>query len=178
MKRMLTAGLGGGLIGAVAFWLYQTVFQGGAITGFIGAQIVRQGHYSLPPTLVGWAVHLGVSFSYGLLIAVVAQIPFTDQRALNRAVSFAAAIVLGVATTIIAPPAIQITISLLAGKGLPASLWGLNPVSGHPLWVHLLFFAVVWLVDAIYEWISPDDAPGLFDAVGSFLRGHLAHSGV
>lgn len=137
----------GGLLGAVAFWLYQVAFQGSTITAFIGGQIVSQGRYSLSPSLVGWAVHLGVSFSYAGLTALVLQVPFTSWGAANRLIGAGAALVLGWATTKIAPPAIQVTISLLSLKGFPAPLWDLNEAAGHPLWNHLLFFVLVWAVD-------------------------------
>ena len=146
-QRLIRTAAVGGLLGAVAFWLYQIVFQGGAITAFIGGQIVSQGKYALPPALVGWAVHLGVSLSYAGLLALLLQLLSFSSEAAKRGTGLAAALVLGWATTKIAPPAIQITISLLSLKGLPSPLWDLNEGAGHPLWNHLLFFALVWAVD-------------------------------
>jgi hypothetical protein len=96
---------------------------------------------------VGWAVHLGVSFSYAALMALLLQIPFPGPGAVRRGAGLAAALALGWATTKIAPPAIQITISLLSRKGFPSPLWDLNEGAGHPLWNHLIFFALVWAVD-------------------------------
>lgn len=150
MKRVAFTGVVGGLIGALVFWWYQTTFQNAAITDFIGRQIVSQGNYSLPAPLVGWAVHLGVSFSYAVFMAIVALVLFPASVFLNRVASLVAALVLGLITTLIAPPAIQITIALLSGKGLPSSLWGLNTSGGHALWNHLIFFLVVWVVNTFY----------------------------
>ena len=147
IHRFIRTLIAGGALGAVAFWLYQIAFQGGAITAFIGGQIVSQGKYPLPPSLVGWAVHLGVSFSYAGLLALLLQLPLSSSAAARRGAGLAVALVLGWATTKVAPPAIQVTISLLSLKGFPSPLWGLNEGAGHPLWNHLLFFALVWAVD-------------------------------
>lgn len=171
MKRLLITGIAGGVLGAVVFWLYQVNFQGATITGFIGAQIVRQGGYALPPALFGWGVHLGVGLSYAVLLALISACLLPRPNVLDRGLLLAAALVLGWLTTLIAAPAIQITISLLAGKGFPATLWPLNPASGHPLWNHLLFFVLVWAIDTGAALYYKDDggggwsakAPGVFD---------------
>lgn len=147
--RFIRTATAGGLLGAAVFWLYQIAFQGGTITAFIGGQIVSQGKYPLPPSLVGWAVHLGVSLSYAGLLALILQFPFSSSEKVRRGASLAIALALGWATTKIAPPAIQITISLLSRKGFPSPLWELNEGAGHPLWNHLLFFALVWAVDLL-----------------------------
>lgn len=147
IRRFIRTAIVGGVLGAVVFWLYQIVFQGGAITAFIGSQIVSQGKYALPPSLVGWAVHLGVSFSYAGLLALLLQLPLSPSETAKRGAGLAIALALGWATTKIAPPAIQVTISLLSLKGFPSPLWDLNEGAGHPLWNHLLFFTLVWAVD-------------------------------
>ncbi len=150
MKRLIFAGVVGGLVGALIFWWYQTTFQNASVTNFIGHQIVTQGKYSFSKTMVGWAVHLGVSLSYGFLLAILALVLFPRSFFLNRAASLAVALFLGLVTTLIAPPAIQITIAILSGKGFPSPLWGFNPASGHTLWNHMIFFLVVWLLDTVY----------------------------
>ncbi len=171
MKRLLVTAIAGGVLGAVVFWFYQVNFQGGTITSFIGAQIVRQGGYALPPSLIGWGVHLGVGLSYAFLLALISAYLLPRPFTLNRALSLAAALALGWLTTLIAAPAIQITISFLAGKGFPTKLWPMNPASGHPLWNHLLFFVIVWAMDTGAVLFHKDDegggsaanAPGLTD---------------
>ena len=147
MKRMMITGIAGGALGALAFWYYQVTFQGGTIPAFIGAQIVSQGKYALPPAWVGWGVHLGVSISYTFLLVLILAAVFPRSFVLNRSVSLTAALALGWLTTLIAAPAFQITIALLAGKGFPAKLWPLNPAKGHTFWNHLLFFVLVWALD-------------------------------
>ena len=170
MKRLILTGVLGGIVGAVFFWWYQTTFQGASLPAFIGSQIVRQGDYSLSPTLVGWAVHLGVSFSYGSLLAFVAQILFPRNYIWNRAASLGAALFLGWIATLIAPPAIQITIALLSGKGFPATLWGLNPASGHTFWNHVFFFVLVWAMDTGFsKWLGENDQ-NVLDFLMSFTR--------
>ena len=150
MKRLVFAGVVGGLLGALIFWWYQTTFQNASVPDFIGNQIVSQGKYALSKTMVGWSVHIGVSLSYGFLLAIAARILFPGSFLLNRAASLAVALFLGLITTLIAPPAIQITIAILSGKGFPSPLWDFNPASGHTLWNHMIFFVVVWLVDTLY----------------------------
>ncbi len=147
MKRVLTTGIGGGFVGALIFWLYQVNFQGATIPAFIGAQIVLQGKYALSPGWVRWGVHLWVSLSYAFLFALIVRFLLPRRFTLNRTLAFALALALGWITTLIAAPAIQITITLLAGKGFPAKLWPLNPAKGRPFWNHLIFFAVVWAID-------------------------------
>ena len=147
MRRIIATGIAGGILGSIVFWFYQMKLQGATISGFIGAQVVRQGGYDLSPALVGWGVHVWVSLSYAFLLALIlwalSPLPF----AMGRGAGLAAALVLGWLTTLIAAPAIQITISLLVGKGFPAKLWALNPAKGHPFYNHLLFFTVIWAID-------------------------------
>lgn len=156
MQRFIATGIIGGILGAIIFWLYQTAFQGASITAFIGNQVVSQGNYNISPTVVGWAVHLGVSFSYAFLLSLLIQVLFPLSTILNRVVGLGTALALGVGTTLIAPPAIQITIGILSGNGIPEKLWALNPASGHPLWNHLLFFLVVWAIDSILALVYKD----------------------
>lgn len=147
MKRMMITGIAGGALGAVAFWYYQVTFQGGTIPAYIGAQIVSQGKYALSPAWVGWGVHLGVSISYAFLLGLILTAVFPRSFVLNRSAGLAAALALGWLTTLIAAPAIQITIALLAGKGFPAKLLPLSSARGHTFWNHLLFFALIWAFD-------------------------------
>lgn len=147
MKRVLTTGIGGGAAGALLFWSYQMIFQGATISAFIGAQVVRQGGYALSPAWAGWGVHLWVSLSYAFLFALIVRFLLPREFTRNRTLAFALALALGWVTTLIAAPAIQITIALLVGKGFPAKLWPLNPAEGHPFWNHLIFFTVIWAID-------------------------------
>ncbi|MFC1491850.1 hypothetical protein ACFLQ0_04610 [Nitrospinota bacterium] len=160
MKRFFATGIAGGILGAIVFWYYQMKLQGATISGFIGEQVVRQGGYSLPPELVGWGVHLWVSLSYAFLLALILMVIFPASFALNRGVGLAAALFLGWITTLIAAPAIQITIGLLVGKGFPAKLWSLNPAKGHPFWNHLLFFILVWAADTAFALLFGKEGGG------------------
>ncbi len=149
MRRFIATGIIGGILGAIVFWLYQSAFQGASIPAFIGNQVVSQGKYDISPPLVGWAVHLWVSISYAFILALLMQILFPKPFILNRVLGLVVALILGWAATLIASPAIQVTIGILAGKGFPEKLVALNPASGHPLWNHLLFFVVIWVVDSV-----------------------------
>ena len=49
----------------------------------------------------------------------------------------------------IAPPAISVTISQLGGQRWPAELFPLNFEVSLPLWNHLLFFLLNWLLHGL-----------------------------
>lgn len=49
----------------------------------------------------------------------------------------------------VAPPAISVTISVLAGRGWPSELFPLNTELGLPFWNHVAFFAFNWVVQAL-----------------------------
>lgn len=149
MKSFLVRTIVAAVIGAVAFWFYQVQVQGNSITAFIGGQIVKGGGYSLSPALVGWGVHLGVSFSYAFLVGVVTLIPFSRSASARRITALVLLMALGWVTTAIAPPAIQMTIAMLSFKEIPATLWPLNTGGGHALYNHLLFFAIGWVVHTV-----------------------------
>lgn len=139
-----------GLAGSVLFWLVQTVTGGPTITAFMGEQIVATGGY--PPgvtTLLGWVVHVGVSLAYaflfGMLVFLLSPLSFPARAAL----SLVAALGLGWGTSVIAPPAISITVSLLGRQGWPGELYPLNTEPGLPLWNHLLFFLLNWAIQSV-----------------------------
>ncbi len=136
-NRLIVVTVVAGVVGAVIFWVFQLNVQGATITSYIGGQVVKKGGYSLSPVFVGWSIHIGVSISYALLMGLVMWIPFTENVNLNRAITLLIAVFLGWITTIVAPPAINVTINLLSGKGFP---------SGPFWWNHQLFFIVVWAI--------------------------------
>lgn len=142
----LTAGVAGSLF----FWLFQVITGGGTITQFMGEQIATQGGYpmSLAP-LIGWGVHLGVSLSYALLFVVIMSVIPTKSSGATLGTGFVLAAVLGWITTLLTAPAIAVTISVLSRQGFPAELPGLNTDVDLPLYNHLLFFGVVWVVTAL-----------------------------
>lgn len=142
----LTAGVAGSLF----FWLFQVITGGGTITQFMGGQIATQGGYpmSLAP-LIGWGVHLGVSLSYALLFAVIMSVIPTKSSGATLGVGLVLAAILGWVTTLLTAPAIAVTISVLSRHGFPAELPRLNTDVDLPLYNHLLFFGVVWVVTAL-----------------------------
>ncbi len=143
---LLSAGLG-----ALAFVGIQNAALGGNITQFLGAQISTQGGYGAGAApYIGWGVHLAVSLSYAALAAVI--LGFLPAARGRRYASMAVATFgLGWVTTLITAPAIAVTISVLAGKGLPAALPGLNTAFGVPFWNHVAFFAIAFAVFAVSE---------------------------
>ncbi|MBI2455723.1 MAG: hypothetical protein HYV46_06265 [candidate division NC10 bacterium] len=148
--RHITAWLVAGLAGGLVFWLVQVLTGGPTITAFMGDQIVSTGGYPKSLSgLVGWAVHLAVSLSYGFLFAVVVAALGRASFAVGTFVALLAALLLGWATAVIAPPAISVTISVLTGRGWPVELFPLNFELGLPLWNHLLFFLLNWVVQAL-----------------------------
>ncbi|MFQ5521226.1 MAG: hypothetical protein ACE5FK_07505 [Candidatus Methylomirabilia bacterium] len=139
-----------GIIGSISFWLVQVLTGGPTIPGFIGQQIVAVGGYPQGlSTLVGWGVHLGVSLSYSLLFGVVVLLLRSVSFGVGAAIALFIALGLGWGATIIAPPAISVTISLLGGQGWPAQLYPLNTQLGLPFWNHILFFVLNWAIQAL-----------------------------
>lgn len=127
------------------------------IAEFMGAQIVRQGGYSESLRgVIGWGVHLGVAVSYATLFAVLVSLPFLPRTRAHRwAVGVGVALLLGVASTLITAPAISVTISLLAGRGFPDTLPGLNTGWGLVFWNHLGFFLIAFaLVVAVPDLLA------------------------
>lgn len=139
-----------GVAGSVQFWLIQIATGSPTIPDFMGEQIVTTGGYTpaLAP-FVGWAVHLGVSLSYALLFAVVVLVLGHVAFPTRAAAALVVALLLAWLTTRIAPPAISVTVALLAGQGWPAELFPLNIELGLPFWNHVIFFALNWLVQAV-----------------------------
>jgi hypothetical protein len=137
----------GAIAGSLLFWLAQTLTGGPTITKFMGQQIVAAGGYPAAwTTLIGWAVHLGVSLAYAALVAVLVAFLRRLPRAPALGIGLLAALTLGWMAALIAPPAISITISLLGRQGWPVELFPLNTELGLPLWNHLAFFTLNWLL--------------------------------
>jgi len=159
-KRLLWT-LAAALVGAGAFVLAQVL--GGFpthIADFMGGQIVSRGGYSESlQGVIGWGVHLGVSVAYAALYAALTLLLFLPQRRPQRwGYGLAVAGALAVGSTLITAPAISITISLLAGEGLPAELPGLNTTWGFVLWNHVAFFVICWgLVLVVPDLLSDGD---------------------
>jgi hypothetical protein len=139
-----------GVVGSLVFWLFQVLSSGFTIPQYMGEQIAVQGGYprTLAP-LIGWGVHLGVSLSYALLFAVLAAVLSAKSPGRTLGLSLVLAALLGWITTLVTAPAIAVTINVLSRKGFPAELPGLNTDLGLPLYNHLLFFAVVWMVTVL-----------------------------
>lgn len=138
-----------GVVGSLVFWLFQVLTTGFTIPQFMGQQIATEGHYpvGLAP-LIGWGVHLGVSMTYALLFVVLLALVPTTTIAATLAVGLLLALILGWLTTLLTAPAIAVTISLLSRQGFPAQVPGLNTDIDLPLYNHLLFFGVVWIITA------------------------------
>lgn len=139
-----------GVAGSLCFWQVQVLTGGPTITEFMGEQIATEGGYpaGLAP-LIGWGVHLGVSLSYALLFALLLAAVPTTSPAATSAIGVLLAAALGWITALLTTPAIAVTISVLSRKGFPAELPPLNTDVDLPLYNHLLFFGVVWLVTAL-----------------------------
>ena len=139
-----------GIAGAVVFWLVQVLTGGPTIPDFMGEQIADAGGYpaSFAPA-IGWTVHLAVSLSYALLVGVIIALLAATRRPAQIVMSFAVTLVVAWITTMVAPPAISVTISVLAGHGWPSELFPLNTALGLPLWNHIAFFLLNWVVQAL-----------------------------
>jgi hypothetical protein len=139
-----------GVAGAVLFWAVQLVAGGTAITEFMGRQIAGVAGYpaGVAPA-IGWAVHLGVSLSYALLFGVIVTLLAKMRLPAQAGISLVAAAALGWVTTVVAPPAIGVTISVLGLQGWPATLFPPNTEIGLPLWNHVGFFLLNWVLQAL-----------------------------
>ena len=139
-----------GVSGAIAFWFVQTVTGGPTIPEFMGQQIVTAGGYrpALAPA-VGWMVHLGVSLSYAFVFAVITLLLKPMEFAVRAVLTLIVAFGLGYLTTLIAPTAISVTISLLSGHGWPGELFPPNRELGLPFWNHEGFFALNWGIQVV-----------------------------
>lgn len=148
--RWIAFWLVAGIAGSLQFWLVQVLTGGPTITAFMGQAIVAEGGYpeSLA-TLIGWGVHLGVSFAYALLFGVVVLLLGATAFPARVGLSLAIALLLGGVTTAIAPPAISVTIALLSGQGWPPRLFPLNTEVGLPFWNHITFFVLSWVIQAV-----------------------------
>jgi hypothetical protein len=154
--RHVAAWLVAGVAGSLMFWGVQILAGGPTITAFMGDQIVSTGGYAQGlSVLMGWAVHLAVSLSYAFVFAVIVATLRRGPVALAACVTLVAALLLGWATAVIAPPAISVTINVLSGEGWPRELFPLNFELGLPLANHLLFFLLNWIVQALGpRWLS------------------------
>ncbi len=145
--RRIVLWLVGGIAGSVVFWLVQVLTGGPTITEFMGQQIAAAGRY--PPAsgpIFGWAVHLAVSLTYAGLMGIVTASLREKPRAMSVGIGSGVAVFLGWSTALVAPPAISVTISVLGRQGWPSELFPLNTELGLPLWNHIAFFLVNWIV--------------------------------
>ncbi len=144
--------LASALAGAAAFVTTQHLAGFPAdIAQFIGREIVRQGSYD--PGLagvIGWAVHLAVALAYATLYASIVLAPAIPRERIPRwGAGAVIAAALGWLTTLVTAPAIAVTIGLLSGNGLPASLPALNTAVGFVLWNHLGFFLICFAITVV-----------------------------
>jgi hypothetical protein len=139
------------LLGAFLFIVAQYVVGSPLnIAQFMGREIVRRGGYSPGLALVfGWGVHLGVAVTYAALYAAVALALLPRQGAARWALGLGLAVVMGWLSTLVTAPAIGITISLLAGQGVPGSLPSLNTSLGFVFWNHVGFFLASFVVTVV-----------------------------
>ncbi|MFQ5746203.1 MAG: hypothetical protein ACE5HF_03160 [Gemmatimonadota bacterium] len=161
---VITAGLGGALIFAVA---QKVAGYSPTIPEFMGSQIVARGGYSQGLSgLIGWGVHFGVALAYATLYALVANERLLPaSRGARWGVGLGIAAAFAWVSTLLTAPAIGVTISLLSGNGFPGELAALNRTFGFVFWNHVAFFAVVFLVTVVISDLvrrpsgAPDVAP-------------------
>jgi hypothetical protein len=122
------------------------------IATIIGGKIVEAGGYpENRASVIGWTLHIVIAIAYVKLYALVVSLPGFPQVAraglkARLVAGLIAALVIGWLTTAMANPAISATISLASGQGWPAELASPYLKLGLPLWNHLGFFAITWLI--------------------------------
>ncbi len=134
------------VVGAIVFVLAQKLNGFDQHIGqFIGQQVVEQGGYNAAlADLIGWGVHVGVSLSYAALFGILTAF-FPAAIGTRWILALILGAILGWVTTLITAPAIAVTISVLAGQGLPSALPPLNTEGGLPFWNHMGFFGICFL---------------------------------
>jgi hypothetical protein len=147
MERFSVLGwLTAGVVGSLAFWLFQVLTTGFTIPQYIGQQVAARGGYPIAwAPLIGWVVHLGVSFAYSFLFAALMALFPTISSGPRLGIGIMLVFVLGWVTTLATAPAIAATVSILSSQGWPTELPGLNTDVDLPLYNHILFFGVVWV---------------------------------
>ena len=150
LKRRIPWIAAAGIVGAIVFLVAQVLAGFPAtIAQFIGRQIVRNGGYSESLAgVIGYGVHFGVALSYAALLGIVISfVPLPEGRGPRWVISAFIAAAFGWIASLVAAPAIAITIGILSGQGFPAQLPGLNTAFNFVFWIHMGFFAVVWLLE-------------------------------
>ena len=136
------------VIGALVFTWVQALTGKTDIAAFIGRKIVELGGYKASfANPLGWSVHLSVALSYAVAYTTVVSLPvFPQRRPLRLIAGAVSAVGLGVVTTLFSNPLISIAINVLAGNGWPEKVAALYTKTGVPLWNHLGFFTLAFLV--------------------------------
>ena len=151
MKKLAPWVVLAALVGAIQFVVVQRL--GGFspnIAQFMGRQIVAQGGYSESLVVIGWGIHLAVSLTYATLYSFLShQRVMPAGRGPRWIAGLLLALLLGWLATLATGPAIAVTISVLAGKGWPAALPGLNTSLGFAFGNHLGFFAICWFLTLV-----------------------------
>ncbi|MCG8542669.1 MAG: hypothetical protein MJE12_00535 [Alphaproteobacteria bacterium] len=140
--------LAAALICAFLFTWVQVLTGTNDIAKFIGEKIAQRGAYperfAIP---IGWTVHMIIALAYAVAYTAFQALPFMPKVQPARLIAgLVAVVVFGFVTTWIANPAISITISVLAGQGWPEKVASIYFKLGVPLWNHLLFFFVTFLI--------------------------------
>ncbi len=161
------------IIGALVFAWVPVLTGRNDIAAILGDKIVTAGRYPQNyASVIGWTLHIVISLAYVKLYALLVSLPGFPQaspagigpRALASLVTAAA---IGWLATWLANPAISATVSLLSGQGWPAELAPVYGKLGLPLWNHLGFFAIAWLVVVMLPALLEPDQTRADAAAGS-----------
>jgi hypothetical protein len=150
--RLMPFVLSAAIVGALVFAWVPVLTGRNDIAAIIGRKIVEAGAYPQnAASVIGWTLHIVISIAYAKLYAVIVSLPGFPRQAGSKTAprimaGLIVAIVVAVLATWIAGPAISATVSLAAGQGWPATLPAASLKLGLPLWNHLGFFAIVWLI--------------------------------
>lgn len=148
-----------GFTGGLLFTWVQTLTGTTNIAQFLGNAVITKGGYlERFASPIGWTVHLTIALSYAVLFSTIYTLFLRHSTGWTRHVKIlVAALGTGLVTTWIANPAISITISTLAGQGLPETIAPIYFKLGVPLWNHLIFFTYTavltgYVADALTSW--------------------------
>ncbi|WP_296899522.1 hypothetical protein [Thiohalocapsa sp.] len=140
--------LSAAIIGALVFAWVPVLAGRSDIADILGRKIVEAGGYpDNAASVIGWTLHIAIAVAYVKVYAFLIALPgFPRDSGPRLPAGLVVAVIVGWLTTWLANPAISVAVSLLSGQGWPAELAPVYFKLGLPLWNHLGFFAIAWLV--------------------------------
>jgi hypothetical protein len=168
--------LSAAIVGALVFAWVPVLTGRSDIADILGRKIVEAGGYGDNyASVIGWTLHIIISVAYAKLYALLVSAPGFPQSLSKEAgarilAGLVAAVIIGWLTTWLSNPAISVAISLLSGQGWPAELAPIYFKLGLPLWNHLGFFLIAWLIIVVIPLLVQSILPAAAGAAATANR--------